>query len=341
MKDIYCLAIESSCDETSMSIIKNGSEEINTVVVTQIDIHKKFGGVVPEIASRSHIESITIVLDELLEKSEMKMEDIDIIGVTYGPGLIGSLLIGVECAKTISLVTGKPLVPVHHIAGHIYANNLNERLSFPLIALVVSGGHTDLVYMKEDYSFERIGSTLDDAVGEAYDKVAKILGLDYPGGPIVDKLAKIGKDTYNLPSPLDDKSYNFSFSGIKSAVLNLVHNEKQRGNVIRVEDMCASFQNRAVSILTKKTRNALREYGVKNLIVAGGVAANKALRERLTNMAEEENVKISIPEFRYCTDNAAMIGAAAYYAYQKGIIANLDLNAKAIDSLYKGTNLVK
>lgn len=341
MKDIYCLAIESSCDETSMSIIKNGQVEISTVVVTQIDIHKKFGGVVPEIASRSHIESITIVLDELFNKANMTIDDIDFIGVTYGPGLIGSLLIGVECAKTIALVTGKPLVPVHHIAGHIYANNLRERLTFPLIALVVSGGHTDLVYMKEDYSFERIGSTLDDAVGEAYDKVAKILGLDYPGGPIVDKLAKLGQDTYDLPYPLADKSYNFSFSGIKSAVVNLVHNEKQRGNTIRVEDMCTSFQNRVISILTKKTKKALEEYNVSNLIVAGGVAANKGLRDSLTKMTTENNIKLSFPEFRLCTDNAAMIGAAAYYAYQKGVRADLTLNAKAIDSLYEGTDLDK
>ena len=337
--DLYCLAIESSCDETSMSIIKNGTEEISTVVVTQIDIHKKFGGVVPEIASRSHIESITIVLDELLEKANMTIEEIDFIGVTYGPGLIGSLLIGVECAKTIALVTGKPLVPVHHIAGHIYANNLTERLTFPLIALVVSGGHTDLVYMKEDYSFERIGSTLDDAVGEAYDKVAKILGLEYPGGPIVDRLAKVGQDTYNLPYPLDDDSHNFSFSGIKSAVVNLVHNEKQRGNEVRIEDVCTSFQNRVVTILTKKTKRALKEYNVKHLIVAGGVAANKGLRESLTKMAEENEIKLSFPELRLCTDNAAMIGAAAYYAYQKNILADLTLNAKAIDSLYKGTSL--
>lgn len=336
MKNIYCLAIESSCDETSMSIIRNGTEEISTVIVTQIDIHKKFGGVVPEIASRSHIESITIVLEELFQKSKMSMEDIDIIGVTYGPGLIGSLLIGVECAKTIALVTGKPLVPVHHIAGHIYANNLKERLTFPLIALVVSGGHTDLVYMAKDYSFKRIGSTLDDAVGEAYDKVAKILGLDYPGGPIIDKLSKLGQDTYQLPYPLDDKTYNFSFSGIKSAVVNLVHNEKQRGNLVRVEDMCTSFQHRVVSILTKKTKKAIQEYQVHNFVVAGGVAANQALRESLTKMAQENNVKITFPEIKYCTDNAAMIGAAAYYAYQAGYISDLTLNAKAIDSLYQG-----
>ena len=337
MKDIYCLAIESSCDETSMSIIKNGTEEICTVTNTQIDIHKEFGGVVPEVASRSHIENITIVLAELLERSKMNLSDIDLIGVTYGPGLIGSLLIGLQCAKTISLVLDKPLIPVHHIAGHIYANNLEKRLTFPLIALVVSGGHTDLVYMKEDYSFERIGSTLDDAVGEAYDKVAKILGLDYPGGPIVDRLAKVGHDTYDLPYPLDDNTYHFSFSGIKSAVVNLVHNEKQRGNPIRVEDMCASFQNRVVHVLTKKTKRAILEYHVDRLVVAGGVAANRALRESLTHMAQDNHIKISFPEVKYCTDNAAMIGAAAYYAYQKGIVGNLELIAKAIDSLYKGT----
>ena len=258
MKDIYILAIESSCDETSMSIIKNGREEIATVVLSQIDIHKNYGGVVPEIASRNHIENITIVLDEILNKSNMTLDEIDAIGVTYGPGLIGSLLIGVQAAKTIALVTGKPLIPVHHIAGHIYANNLEKRLQFPLIALVVSGGHSELIYMKEDYSFERIGGTLDDAVGECYDKVGKVIGVPYPGGPKVDKLAHEGKDTYDLPYPLDDKSYNFSFSGIKSAVINLVHNEKQRGNEINKEDLCTTFQNRVVTILTKKTMRALK-----------------------------------------------------------------------------------
>ena len=334
MKDIYCLAIESSCDETSMSIVKNGVEEVATVVLSQIDIHKTYGGVVPEVASRSHVESITIVLDEVLNKANMTTDDIDIIGVTYGPGLIGSLLIGLQAAKTLAMLYHKPLVPVHHIAGHIYANNLEERLKFPLIALVVSGGHTDLIYMKEDYSFERIGSTLDDAVGEAYDKVAKVLGLSYPGGPLIDKLAMQGDDTYNLPYPLDDSSYNFSFSGLKSAVVNLVHNEKQRGCEIRIADMAFSFQKRVVTVITKKTMKAIAEYNVKNLVIAGGVAANNGLRSKMVELIKDKNIKLSIPRIKYCTDNAAMIGAAAYYAYKKGIVADLYLNAKATDSLY-------
>lgn len=335
MKEVYILAVESSCDETSMSIIKNGSEEIATVVLSQIDIHKNYGGVVPEIASRNHIENITIVLEELLSKANMTIDEITAIAVTYGPGLIGSLLIGVQAAKTIALVTEKPLIPVHHIAGHIYANNLEERLEFPLIALVVSGGHSELIYMKEDYSFERIGGTLDDAVGECYDKVAKVVGLSYPGGPLVDKLAHEGEDNYDLPYPLDDKSYNFSFSGIKSAVINLVHNEKQRGNEINVKNLCTTFQNRVVTILTKKTMRALKEYNINNLIVAGGVSANKGLREKLTEECQKENVHLSFPRMSYCTDNAAMIGAAAYFAYQKGILADQTLTAMATDTLYK------
>ena len=253
MKDTYILAIESSCDETSASIIKNGSIEIATVVLSQMDIHETFGGVVPEIASRNHIENITMVIEDTLNKSELTMDDIDAIAVTYGPGLIGSLLIGVTAAKTLAYFYKKPLVPVHHIAGHIYANNLVKPLEFPLIALVVSGGHTDLIYMKEDYSFERIGGTLDDAVGEAYDKVARVIGVTYPGGPKLDKLAQSGRDTYPLPLPLDDTSYNFSFSGLKSAVINLVHNEKQKGNEIIKENIATSFQSRVVEILTKSS----------------------------------------------------------------------------------------
>ena len=327
---MYILAIESSCDETSVSIIKDGCEEISTVVLSQIDTHKNYGGVVPEIASRMHVENITIVIDDALKKVNMKMDDIDAIAVTYGPGLIGSLLVGLMAAKTLAFIYNKPLIPVHHIAGHIYANNLVKRLEFPLIVLVVSGGHTELVYMKEDYSFEKLGGTLDDAVGEAYDKVARVIGVPYPGGPMVDKLAFEGEDTYDLPLPLDDDSYNFSFSGLKSAVINLAHNEVQRGNKINSSDMACSFQNRVVKILVKKTMKALKDYDVKNLIVAGGVAANKGLREALTKECEKNQINLIIPEMKYCTDNAAMIGAAGYYAYKRGDIAGLDLNAKAV-----------
>ena len=334
MNDTYILGIETSCDETSVSIVKNGVSEIATVVLSQMDTHAKFGGVVPEIASRMHIESITIVLEECLKKASMTMDDIDAIAVTYAPGLIGCLLVGVTFASTLSYIYNKPLVPVHHIIGHIYANNLKNRLEFPLISLVVSGGHTELVYMDKDYSFKKIGGTLDDAVGEAYDKVARVIGVSYPGGPKVDNLAHIGKDTYELPIPLDDDTYNFSFSGIKSAVINLVHNEKQRGNEIRKEDLTCSFQNRVVKILVKKTMKAVKEYNVNNIIIAGGVSANLGLRERLTNECENNNINLSIPDIRYCTDNAAMIASAGYYAYKLGIISDIDLKARPNSSMY-------
>lgn len=333
MKDTYILAFESSCDETSVSIIKNGHDEIATVVLTQMDIHALYGGVVPEIASRHHVESITIVIEECLNKAGMKIEDIDAIAVTYGPGLIGSLLVGMQAAKTLAYLYNKPLVPVHHIAGHIYANNLVQPMEFPLIALVVSGGHTDLVLMEEDYSFKRIGGTLDDAIGEAYDKVARVINVPYPGGPLIDKMAFEGEDTYKLPIPLDDDSYNFSFSGIKSAVINMVHNEEQRGNKIIKENLACSFQNRVTDILVKKTMKALKEYNVHNLIVAGGVAANKGLRSKLEKECKLENIKLCVPNIKYCTDNAAMIGAAGYYAYKLGRTADLDINSKANDSL--------
>ncbi len=327
------LAIESSCDETSASIIENGTKEIATVVLSQMNTHALYGGVVPEIASRMHIENITIVIEEVLKKANLKIEDIDAYAVTYGPGLIGSLLVGLMSAKTLAYTYNKPLIPVHHIAGHIYANNLVRPLEFPLIALVVSGGHTDLIYMKENYKFEKLGGTLDDAVGEAYDKVARVLNIPYPGGPLVDKLANTGIDTYDLPLPLNDKSYNFSFSGLKSAVINLVHNEKQKGNEIIKENLATSFQNRVVDILTKKTMHALNELNVKNLIVAGGVAANSSLRDSLTKECEKNNINFIIPPLNLCTDNGAMIGAAAYYAYKRGDIADLTLNAKAVEEL--------
>ena len=333
MKDVFILAIESSCDETSVSIIKNGNEEISTVILSQIDIHKKFGGVVPEIASRSHVENITIVIEECMNESKLSMDNIDAIAVTYGPGLAGSLLVGVEAAKTLAFVYNKPLIAVHHIAGHIYANKLEHSFKFPLMALVISGGHTELIYMKEDYSFEKIGGTLDDSVGEAYDKVARVINVPYPGGPIIDKYAKIGNDTYKLPVPLDDNSYNFSFSGLKSAVINLVHNEKQRGNEINKYDLACSFQNVVIETLCKKTIRAVKEYKVKQLLVAGGVSANSGIRESLKQMCSEIGVDFIMPTPKYCTDNAAMIGAAAYYMYKDNKFSDLSLNIKPTDDL--------
>lgn len=332
-KDIYILGIESSCDETSASIVKNGTEEIATVISSQIDIHKDFGGVVPEIASRHHVKNITMVLEECLEKANMTIDEVDAIAITYGPGLIGSLLIGLEAAKTLAFVYNKPLIPVHHIAGHIYANSLVKELKFPLLAVVVSGGHTEIIEMKNHYQFNKLGGTLDDAIGECYDKVARVMGLEYPGGPKLDKLAVEGKVTYKLPVPLKDDSYNFSFSGLKSAVINLAHNEEQRGNELRKADLAASFQKVAVESITNKVRKAINDKGIKNVIIAGGVAANKILRAAMQELTDELNVELSIPPMKYCTDNAAMIAAAGYYAYKDGRRADLTLNSKSQDTL--------
>ena len=327
MKDVYILGIESSCDETSFSIVKNGCEEIATVISSQIDIHKDYGGVVPEIASRAHVKNVTFVLEECLSKANMTIDDVDAIAIANGPGLIGSLLVGLETAKTLAWLYNKPLVPVHHIAGHIYANNLVKKMEFPLISLVISGGHTELIYMEKDYSFKKLGGTLDDAVGECFDKVGKVMDIDYPAGPKVDKLAHIGSHTYNLPIPLDDDSYNFSFSGLKSAVINLVHNEEQRGNIINKENLACSFQDVVCDILTKKTLRALNELNVKNVILAGGVSANLGIRERFKMLCEARGIDYTFPDIKYCTDNAAMIAAAGYFVYQKGIRGDLSLNA--------------
>lgn len=329
MKDMYILAIESSCDETSCSIIKNGSVDISTVILTQIDIHTNFGGVVPEIASRQHLKNITMVIEECLKKANMKIEEVDAIAVTYGPGLIGSLLVGVEAAKTLALIYNKPLIPVHHIAGHIYANNLKKKMEYPLIALVVSGGHTELIYMKDEYEFEKLGSTLDDAVGESYDKVARVIGVGYPGGPVIDKMSKTGTHEYKLPIPLNDDSYNFSFSGLKSAVINLAHNYEQRGIEINKENLATSFQDVVVETITKKTMKALIDKNVKRLVIAGGVAANSGIRTSLEEECNKAGIDCSYPDLKYCTDNAAMIGAAAYFAYKKGIVADSKLNARS------------
>ncbi|MDD5888536.1 MAG: tRNA (adenosine(37)-N6)-threonylcarbamoyltransferase complex transferase subunit TsaD [bacterium] len=333
MKDTYILGIESSCDETSASIVKNGTEEIATVISSQIDIHKNYGGVVPEIASRQHVKNITIVLEECLKQANMTMDDIDAIAITYGPGLIGSLLIGLEAAKTLSFIYDKPLIPVHHIAGHIYANSLVKEMKFPLLALVVSGGHTEIIEMTGHYKFNKLGGTLDDAIGECYDKVARVIGLPYPGGPKLDKLAAIGEKTYKLPVPLQDDSYNFSFSGLKSAVINLAHNEEQRGSELNKENLAASFQDVAIQSIITKIKKAIIDKNIKSVIVAGGVAANQGLRNAMENLVTELNVELSIPPIKYCTDNATMVAAAGYYAYLDGRRADLTLNSKSQDKL--------
>ncbi len=325
------LGVESSCDETAVAIVRDGKEVLSNVVLSQIDIHTKFGGVVPEIASREHVYNVSMVFEEAFKKANLSPEDIDLIAVTKGPGLIGSLLVGLNAAKTLALIYNKPLIGINHLAGHIYANSIEHDMKFPSIALLVSGGNTELIYMKDHFDFEIIGETLDDAVGEAYDKVARVVGIGYPGGPIVDKLAHLGKDTYNLPRvTLGNDNYNFSFSGLKSAVINLNHNAQQRNEEINVNDLCCSFQEAVTDVLVSKSLKACREYNVKQLIVAGGVSANKGLKEKLNKENSDSNLEICIPSIKYCTDNAVMIACAGYYRYLKNdTLDTLDLNADA------------
>lgn len=328
-KDITILAIETSCDETAASVILNGSKILSNVVVSQIESHKRFGGVVPEVASRHHVEAITQVIEQALKDAELEPSDLTAVAVTEGPGLIGALLIGINAAKTFAFVHDLPLIPVHHIAGHIYAAQLEKTLEFPLISLVVSGGHTELIYMKDHMSFEIIGETRDDAVGEAFDKVARVIDLPYPGGPHIDKLAQSGKDTFNFPRGLmKEETFDFSFSGLKSAVINKLHNCKQKGIEVNKNDVAASFQASVSDVLTAKTFAALEKYDVKNLIIAGGVAGNSELRSRFTSMCNDKNINLQIPELKFCTDNAAMIGAAAYHLYEKNHLADLTLNGR-------------
>ena len=321
------LGVESSCDETSVAIVRDGKEVLANVINSQIKIHELFGGVVPEVASRQHVYQVTLVFEEAFRVAGVSPEDIDLVAVTEGPGLIGSLLVGVNAAKTFAMMYDKPLIGVHHLAGHIYANAIEHEMHFPCIALLVSGGNTELIYMKEHFSFEIIGETLDDAVGEAYDKVARVVGLPYPGGPHVDRLAHEGEDTYHLPRVyLEDGSYNFSFSGLKSAVINLAHNAHQRGEEINPQNLCASFQASVSEVLVRKTLHLAKEKGCHDIIVAGGVSANKGLKERF--MEEGKDFNICIPSIRYCTDNAAMIAVAGYYQYQKDpTLSDLTLNA--------------
>lgn len=327
-KNIKILAIETSCDETAASVIENGNHVLSNVVQSQIESHKRFGGVVPEVASRHHVEMITRVIEEALKNANLKAKELDAVAVTYGPGLIGALLVGVNAAKAFAFAHDLPLIPVHHIAGHIYANQLENKIKFPLISLIVSGGHTELIKMNDHLEFEVIGETLDDAVGEAYDKVARVIGLPYPGGPEIDRLSKEGKDTYDFPRALQDDSYNFSFSGLKSHVINKLHNEKQKNIEINKADVARSFQESVVDVLTTKTMRALKDENIKTLIVAGGVAANSALRERFETLTKENNINLYIPSLKYCTDNAAMIGAVAYELYKRKTFANLNLNGQ-------------
>lgn len=330
MNDIKILSIESSCDETAAAIIKNGREVLSNIVYSQIDIHKKFGGVVPEVASRNHVEKISQVVDQALEAAKLSFDDIDGIAVTYGPGLVGALLVGVSYAKSLCYTLKKPLVPVNHIEGHICANFIaHPELEPPFIALVVSGGHTHIVHVKDYGQYEILGKTRDDAAGEAFDKVARSLGLGYPGGPLIDKLAQIGnKEAIKFPRVyLEKNSLDFSFSGIKSAVLNYLNQQKQKNLPIVEADVAASFQQAVVEVIASKVILAAKQVQVDKIVLAGGVAANSGLRKEFKKQIEGLGIDLKYPPIDLCTDNAAMIGSAGFYEYQSAFFGDLTLNA--------------
>ena len=319
------LAIESSCDETAVAIIKD-DELLANVVSTQIEVHTKYGGVMPEIASRLHAENITIVLKEALDKANIKLEDISAVAMTRGPGLIGALHVGIQAAKTIALLYNKPLIPVHHLAGHIYANEYVKPLKFPLLAIVVSGGNTELVIMRKHLDFEIIGETKDDAIGECYDKVARVMGLPYPGGIPIDKYAKEGHHTYKLPTPLHDKSYDFSYSGLKTSIINMAHNMEQKGEKINIPDLCCSFQEVAIGMILEKSLRAVKEYDVKQVVLAGGVSANSYLRKEIVSRLDDTGIDVILPPMWCCTDNAAMIAKVASRLYDEQVFADLSIS---------------
>ncbi|MFZ5944413.1 MAG: tRNA (adenosine(37)-N6)-threonylcarbamoyltransferase complex transferase subunit TsaD [Bacillota bacterium] len=330
MKDTIILAIETSCDETAAAIVKNGREILAEVVASQITTHQKFGGVVPEVASRKHLELINIVIDETLNQAGLTFDSITHYGVTYGPGLVGALLVGLSAAKAMAYAAGKSLIGVHHIEGHVYGNFLvHDNIEFPVICLIVSGGHTTLVKITQHGQYVFLGQTRDDAAGEAFDKVARSIGLGYPGGPQVEKAAQEGDpNAIELPRAwLEEGSYDFSFSGIKSAVLNYLNQNQMKGNTINTENIAASFQEAVVDVLATKTIRAAQEFQVNTILLAGGVAANTALRARLEKLGGLQGIKILYPPIKYCTDNAAMIGAAAHYKAVRGEYADLTLNA--------------
>lgn len=329
-KDVLILAIESSCDETAAAVVKNGREVLSNVISSQIELHKLYGGVVPEIASRKHIEKINQVIEEALEEANVTLDDVDAIGVTYGPGLVGALLVGVAEAKAIAYAKRKPLIGVHHIEGHISANFIeNKELEPPFICLVVSGGHTHLVCVKDYGEYEIIGRTRDDAAGEAFDKVARAIGLGYPGGPKIDKLSKEGNpDAITFPKAhINDAPYDFSFSGVKSAVLNYINGCQMKGETFNQADVAASFQKAVTEVLVENAMRAVDEYDMKKLAIAGGVASNSTLRQAMKDVCEKKEIEFYYPSPIFCTDNAAMIGVAAYYEYLKGTRHGWDLNA--------------
>lgn len=330
IKDVLILAIESSCDETAASVVKNGREVLSNVISSQIALHTLYGGVVPEIASRKHIEKINQVIQAALSEANVALGDIDAIGVTYGPGLVGALLVGVAEAKAIAYAAKKPLVGVHHIEGHIAANFIEHKeLEPPFLCLVVSGGHTHLVCVKDYGEFEIIGKTRDDAAGEAFDKVARAIGLGYPGGPKIDKVSKEGNpQAIAFPrAHVEDAPYDFSFSGVKSAVLNYLNGCQMKGETWNQADVAASFQKAVTDVLVENAMHAVEEYGLKKFAIAGGVASNSALRSAMKQACEEREIDFYYPSPIFCTDNAAMIGVAAYYEYKKGTRHGWNLNA--------------
>ncbi|HFI0666773.1 tRNA (adenosine(37)-N6)-threonylcarbamoyltransferase complex transferase subunit TsaD [Streptococcus suis] len=327
MKDRLILAIETSCDETSVAVLRNEAELLSNVIASQIASHQRFGGVVPEVASRHHVEVITACIEEALLEAKVTAEDLTAVAVTYGPGLVGALLVGISAAKAFAWANGLPLIPVNHMAGHLMAARAVKELEFPLLALLVSGGHTELVYVSEAGDYKIVGETRDDAVGEAYDKVGRVMGLPYPAGRVIDELAHEGQDIYDFPrAMIKEDNLEFSFSGLKSAFINLCHNAQQKGESLSNVDLSASFQACVLDILMAKTKKALEKYPVKTLVVAGGVAANQGLRERLA--AEITDVEVIIPPLRLCGDNAGMIALAAVSEYNKENFAGWDLNAK-------------
>lgn len=327
MTDRYILAIESSCDETSVAILKNERELLTNIIASQVASHQRFGGVVPEVASRHHVEVITLCIADALAEAGLVPADLTAVAVTQGPGLVGALLVGMAAAKAFAWAHGLPIIPVNHMSGHLMAAQEQTQLTYPLMALLVSGGHTELVYVPEKGSYQIIGETRDDAVGEAYDKVGRVMGLPYPAGRLIDQLAHEGKDCYNFPrAMIKEDNMDFSFSGLKSAFINLHHNAEQKGEELVLEDLCTSFQMAVLDILLAKTKKALVAYPVSQLVVAGGVAANQGLRERLAS--DLTDVEVIIPPLRLCGDNAGMIALAAAVEYELGRLGQLDLNAK-------------